>query len=229
MTCPVCDDLTSTLNSRLTDIAYPEGEKLPPNLPNPRDDGACDHLKIGEPKVSSIALTSTSEETVDLSSLPGVTVLFCYARMGALGEHICKAWDAIPGARGCTPQACSFRDAVADLQGKGVNRIFGLSTQSTEQQRALRERLGLPYALLSDKGSAFIERMRLPVFTWGKVKLLKRVMMLLVDGDIVWVHYLVFPADESANAVVAYLESEEWQQLVASRLERQGIRRCGNE
>src|SRR3989442_7569923 len=115
--------------------------RLPPDLPVPRDDGACDHLP-GK-RLPAIPLVSTAGRAVDLSIQPGVTVVYCYPRTGRPDAPVPDGWDAIPGARGCTPQACAFRDRYGDFQALGV-RVFGLSAQTAADQREATERLHLP-------------------------------------------------------------------------------------
>src|SRR4051794_638994 len=121
--------------------------ELPDKLPVPADDGACDHLPGMH--VPSIFLQTTGGRLVDLSSLEGRTVVYCYPRTGRPGEEMPPGWDDIPGARGCTPQTCAFRDHYAELKGLGA-AVFGLSTQTTEDQREVVDRLHLPFELLSD-------------------------------------------------------------------------------
>ena len=176
--------------------------QLPSNLPVPSDDGACDHLR-GLP-VPSVPLTATSGEVVNLSDLPGRTVIYCYPRTGLPGREPPQGWDDIPGARGCTPQSCAFRDHYKELQALGA-RVFGLSTQTTDYQREAAERLHLPFPLLSDSNLAFARALRLPTFDFEGVTLLKRVTLILRDGVIEHVFYPVFPPDKNAEAVLAWL------------------------
>src|SRR3954447_12766416 len=121
--------------------------ELPPNLPVPENDGACDHLAGF--KVPSLPLSSTRGRVVDLSKLPGLTVVYCYPRTGKPDVELPKGWNDIPGARGCTPESCAFRDHYKEFQSLGAD-VFGLSTQDMEYQREAAERLHLPFALLSD-------------------------------------------------------------------------------
>jgi len=178
----------------------------PDTLPIPQDDGATDHLKDFTIP-SSLAVQSTSGETVNLASLSGLTIIFCYPRTGAPGETIPASWNAIPGARGCTPQACSFRDHADDLVGLGVKQIFGLSTQDSPYQQEAAQRLHLPYQLLSDEHLVFANALKMPTFEWEGKKVLKRVTLAVVDGKIVRVWYPVFPSSESANEVVKWLKT----------------------
>lgn len=183
---------------------------FPSDLPEPKDDGACAHLTNAT--IPSVPLAATSGSSVDISSLSGLTVVFCYPRTGAPNETIADAWNEIPGARGCTPQACSFRDASKEFQELGVSNIFGLSTQDTAYQKEVHGRLHLPYQLLSDEKLEFAQALRLPLFEWEGRKLIKRMSMAVVDGRIVRVWYPVFPPDKSADEVLRWL-----------RIERQGV------
>jgi peroxiredoxin len=177
--------------------------KLPADLPVPEDDGAARHLT--GLKLPTIALTATDGSEVDLSALRGRTVVYAYPRTGRPGQDPPDGWDAIPGARGCTPQSCSFRDHFAELQRVGVAHLFGLSTQNTEYQREAAERLHLPFPILSDAKFAFAREIRLPTFEVAGVTLLKRMVLVIEDGMIVKLFYPVFPPDRSADEVVAWL------------------------
>lgn len=177
---------------------------LPPDLPAPTDDGAADHLEgSGLPPVT---LPATSGEAVDLSALAGTTVVYCYPRTGGPDGGLPAGWDEIPGARGCTPQSCSFRDHHEELGELGA-RVFGLSTQSTEYQREAAERLHLPFALLGDEGLDFARALGLPTFEVEGEVLTKRLTMILEDGGISKVFYPVFPPNESAQQVVEWLSA----------------------
>jgi peroxiredoxin len=178
--------------------------ELPEDLPVPTDDGAADHLPGIQ--IPSVPLSSTAGETVDLSALSGRTVVYCYPMTGRPGSDLPSGWDEIPGARGCTPQSCSFRDHHADLQALGA-RVFGLSTQDTEYQREATQRLHLPFALLSDEDLAFADTLRLPTFEVDDMVLLKRLTLIIKDGRIEKVFYPVFPPDRSAEDVVGWLEA----------------------
>jgi peroxiredoxin len=178
---------------------------LPPDLPVPADDGQCDHL-VGM-QVPPVALPSTAGRTVVLSNLPGVTVVYCYPRTGRPGEASPAGWDEIPGARGCTPQSCAFRDHYSELQRLGAE-VFGLSTQATEYQREAAERLHLPLELLSDAGLDFAAALRLPTFNVGAMTLIKRLTLIIRDGQIVKVFYPVFPPDKNAEEVIRWLSGQ---------------------
>ena len=177
--------------------------ELPNDLPVPEDDGAADHLP--GMRLPSVPLASTSGETVDLSALPGRTVVYCYPMTGSPDRSLPAGWDEIPGARGCTPQSCSFRDHHAELRSLGAS-VFGSSTQDTEYQREAATRLHLPFALLSDSDLAFAGALGLPTFEVDGMVLLKRLTLVIDEGWIEKVFYPVFPPDRSAEEVVEWLE-----------------------
>jgi peroxiredoxin len=176
---------------------------LPGDLPVPKDDGACDHLPgLALP---AMALAATAGGTEDLSRRPGVTVISCYPRTGLPDQPpLVEDWNLIPGARGCTPQSCAFRDHHGELAALGAE-VFGLSTQSTDYQRELVARLHLPFAVLSDENLGFTRALRLPTFTAGGLELIKRLTLIARHGMIEKVFYPVFPPDGNAEQVVAWL------------------------
>lgn len=179
--------------------------KLPDNLPEPVDDGACDHL-VGA-KLPSIALESSSGRKIDLSRLTGLTVIYVYPMSSADDSVLPDNWDSIPGARGCTPQSCSFRDHADELAELGAE-VFGLATQSPDYLRGEVGRLHLPFELLSDQDLALQQALRLPVFdvkVAGKA-VLKRATLICKDDEIGHVFYPVFPPDKSADQVVEWLK-----------------------
>ena len=177
---------------------------LPADLPVPEDDGAADHLP-GLP-VPTVPLVATGGGTIDLAerSRSGTVVVFAYPRTGRPGEDPPPGWDEIPGARGCTPEACSFRDLSDEFARLGAE-IYGLSTQDPADQQEAASRLHLPYALLSDAGLEFAAALRLPTFTVEGVTLLRRLTLVIRDGRIEHVLYPVFPPDRAAHDVLAVL------------------------
>lgn len=177
---------------------------LPPDLPRPVDDGACAHLAGF--RIPSTELPATDGRSVDLSQPFGRTILFCYPRTGRPNEPVPDSWDAIPGARGCTPQACSFRDSYDSLVVAGADQIFGLSTQDTAYQQEAVERLHLPYLLLSDHTLQFTRALRLPTFDFAGMTLIKRLTLIIDNGVITKVFYPVFPPDQSANEALHWLK-----------------------
>src|SRR5215472_12352592 len=178
--------------------------KLPDDLPMPVDDGAASHLT--GLRLPSLRLAATDGSQIDLSALKGRTVVYIYPRTGRPGVEPPDGWDAIPGARGCTPQSCSFRDHFAALRALGVAHLFGLSTQETDYLREAAERLHLPFPILSDAGLVLTSGLNLPTFSIGDMTLLKRMVLIIEDGMIVKLFYPVFPPDKSADEVVAWLQ-----------------------
>jgi peroxiredoxin len=156
-------------------------------------------------KVPAIALPSTRGEAVNLSRLPGRTIVYCYPRTGRPDQEMLPGWNDIPGARGCTPQSCAFRDHYAEMRALGVQEVFGLSTQDTEYQREAAERLHLPFALLSDQKLEFVRALRLPTFEVAGLTLTKRLTLVLHDGVVEHVFYPVFPPDANAPDVIHWL------------------------
>jgi peroxiredoxin len=178
---------------------------LPEGIPVPTNDGAADHLPGMQ--LPSVTLISTSEDTVDLSVLSGRTVVYCYPMTGSPDGELPQDWDEIPGARGCTPQSCSFRDHHAELRDLGA-RVFGVSTQDTEYQREAVGRLHLPFELLSDENLAFAEALGLPTFRADGMTLLKRLTLIIEDGRIEKVFYPVFPPGKNAEEVLSWLRDQ---------------------
>jgi peroxiredoxin len=176
---------------------------LPPDIPAPQDDGAAKHLTGA--RLPDIALPATNGSPVNLSKLKGRTILYIYPRTGVPGVDAPPGWDQIPGARGCTPQSCGFRDHFAELKTLGVAHVFGLSTQNTAYQREAAERLQLPFAILSDADLNFATALHLPMFMAAGMTLLSRMALVISDGVIVKVFYPVFPPDQNAQEVVAWL------------------------
>ena len=178
---------------------------LPTELPVPQDDGATRHL--AGMKLPALSLAATDGSSVDLSSLRGRTIVYVYPRTGLPNVLMPEGWDAIPGARGCTPQSCSFRDHFAELKQLGVGQVFGLSVQDSDYQRELVERLHLPFPVLSDFELTLTRALNLPTFTAAGMTLLKRMVFVIDDGVMTKVFYPVFPPDKSAAEVVAWLRA----------------------
>jgi peroxiredoxin len=178
--------------------------ELPADLPVPVDDGACDHLP--GLRLPAIPLPSTAGRRVDLSTLPGRTVVYLYPQTGRPDRDGLPGWNDIPGARGCTPQTCAFRDHHAELKALGAE-VFGLSTQNTEYQKEAVERLQLPFELLSDEHFKWIEALRLPTFELEGIRFVKRITLIARDGVIGKVFYPVFPPDANAEEVAEWLDA----------------------
>lgn len=177
---------------------------LPPNLPAPEDDGTTDHLPGA--KAPAVALTNTDGATVHLDQLgDGRTVLYVYPLTGRADLELPEDWDTIPGARGCTNQACDFRDHHADLLAAGAAAVYGLSTQSRGYQAELVERLRLPFTMLSDPELLLAAELGLPTFTAAGMTLYRRHTLVLRDGIVEHVFYPVFPPDQHAEQVLAWL------------------------
>ena len=176
---------------------------LPADLPRPVDDGACGHLP--GLRLPSLPLAATDGTTVDLAAPHGGrTVAYVYPRTGRPNEALPTGWDAIPGARGCTPESCAFRDHHAALRDLGA-RVFGLSAQSSDDQREVVGRLHLPFPLLSDLDLRWSAALRLPTFTVDGMTLIKRLTLVIRAGVIEHVFYPVFPPDAHADEVCRWL------------------------
>jgi peroxiredoxin len=173
-------------------------------IPAPSDDGGAKHL--AGMRVPDVALAATDGTSVSLGKLGGRLVVFAYPRTGEPGKpSLVEDWDMIPGARGCTPQSCAFRDLHKALIEAGAARVFGLSTQDTAYQRAAVDRLHLPFPLLSDEKLALTKALRLPTMEVAGLTLIKRLAMIIDDGTITKVFYPVFPPDRNAADVLAWL------------------------
>jgi peroxiredoxin len=178
---------------------------LPKDLPVPQDDGACDHL--AGMTLPPIGLPSTRGRVVDLSRLAGSVVVYIYPRTGRPDQELPTGWNAIPGARGCTPQSCAFRDHYEELQRAGADHVYGLSAQDSAYQREAVERLHLPFELLSDAGLELAGALNLPTFEVGGMTLIKRITMIVRDGRIEKVFYPVFPPDQDAERVLSWIRA----------------------
>jgi peroxiredoxin len=181
---------------------------LPAGLPAPADDGACAGLE-GR-RLPSLSLPSTAGRLVALDALPAPrSVLYCYPMTGRPGVAQPEGWDAIPGARGCTVQSCAFRDHAREMAGAGAT-VFGLSTQDTAYQQEMAARLHLPFEILSDAGQRLADALGLPRFEAGGMVLLRRVTLVIRDGDLVEkVFHPVFPPDGSAAETLAWLRAHQ--------------------
>jgi peroxiredoxin len=175
-------------------------------ISSPIDDGAASHL-VGM-RMPSVPLAATDGTTIDLSSQAGLVVVYTYPKTGIPGIENPAGWDLIPGARGCTPQSCAFRDRFAELKALGVNRLFGLSTQDSAYQREAVDRLHLPFPILSDEQLSLTGALRLPTFQTSGMTLLKRLTLVIHNGKIDHVFYPVFPPDRNASDVIAWLTAK---------------------
>ena len=174
-------------------------------IPAPVDDGAAKHL-VGM-TIPPLALMATDDTSVMLSALPGRTVVFGYPRTGEPGKiGLVDDWDMIPGARGCTPQTCAFRDLFAELKAAGAAHVFGLSTQDNTYQTEMASRLHLPFPVLSDSELLLTEALRLPTMQVAGLTLIKRLALVVDDGRITHVFYPVFPPDRNAGDVLEWLK-----------------------
>jgi len=180
--------------------------QLPDDLPVPDDDGAADHL-LGLP-IPRLTLSSTSGRVVALDDVgPGRTILYLYPLTGRPDVDLPDGWDNIPGARGCTTEACDFRDHHSALLDAGASAVFGLSSQDSEYQREVVERLGLPFDMLSDVELSLAEKLNLPTFQAGGRTLYKRLTLAIVDNAIEYVCYPIFPPNQHAQQLLAWLRS----------------------
>lgn len=179
-----------------------ESSNLEKELPVPEDDGAAAHLPGLE--LPAIDLPSTDGSMVALSRLTGRWVIYVYPRTGRPGVAMPEGWDEIPGARGCTPQSCSFRDHYAELEALNTG-VIGLSAQDSDEQREARDRLQLPFELLSDSALELKHALGLPTFEAAGMELFKRLTMVVNDCRIEKVFYPVFPPDRNADDVLAWL------------------------
>lgn len=175
---------------------------LPDNLPIPLDDGKCNHLT--NITLPNITLNSTGDNKINLSKLKGFTVLYFYPRTGRPDVELLDGWNEIPGARGCTPQSCSFRDNHQTLTELNVS-IYGISTQSTAYQKELVQRLHLPYEILSDENLELTQELNLPTFQIENMTLTKRVTLICKDDKVVKCFYPVFPPDENIYDVINWI------------------------
>ncbi|MGV6873591.1 peroxiredoxin [Pseudochelatococcus sp. B33] len=172
-------------------------------IPPPKDDGGAAHLRGAA--VPGVPLIATDGTTINLAELEGLAVVYAYPRTGQPGVPLPEEWDMIPGARGCTPQSCAFRDHFDELRDLGVEHLFGLSTQETAYQQEAAERLHLPFPLLSDETLSFARALGLPTFEVEGMTLLKRLTLVIDRGRVEKVFYPIFPPDRNAGDVIAWL------------------------
>jgi peroxiredoxin len=175
-------------------------------LPIPQDDGSTNHLK--GMKLPNFSLITTNGKTVNFGDIKGKLVIYCYPMTGQPNVVLPDGWDQIPGARGCTPQSCSFRDHYQELQALGAE-VVGLSVQSTVYQKEMADRLHLPFQVVSDVNYEFQKALNLPTFVAAGLKLLKRVTLIANNGVIEAVHYPIFPSDSDPSWVIDYLKSHK--------------------
>ena len=177
---------------------------LPDNLPAPEDDGAAGHL-LGM-RVPAVTLAATTGAMVNLAALERRTVIYAYPMTGVPGVPLPADWDATPGARGCTPQTCSFRDLFKELKDAGAKQVFGLSTQDNVYQTEMASRLHLPFPVLSDEKLALTRALNLPTMQVAGLTLIKRLALIIDNARITHVFYPVFPPDRSAADVLEWLK-----------------------
>ena len=193
---------------------------LPAGLPAPPDDGAARHLP--GTRLPDLSLPATDGTSLNLSRLKGRTVVYVYPRMGQPGQPVPADWNAIPGARGSTSQSCAFRDHFTELKEAGAEHLFGLSAQDTADQREAVQRLRLPFRLLSDAQLELARALRLPTFEIEGRTLLKCLTIVIDHGVIRFVFYPVFPPNENAVAVLAWLRASRWGNKTLLHLGRRG-------
>ncbi len=180
--------------------------ELPDNLPVPVDDGACNHL-LGS-RVPSIYLNSTSGKSVDLGAVAGTAVIFFYPMNGRSDSPPMTGWNDIPGARGCTPQVCSFRNDYTQLVAMDT-KVFGVSSQPLADQKEASTRLALPYELLNDTPLELTHAMNLPTFEYGASTYIKRITVIAIDGVIKKTFYPVFPPDKNVSDVIIWIKQND--------------------
>lgn len=184
-------------------------QALPADLTVPEDDGACLHLTgihLPDVALSSTHDSLTSQSLTNLNQTQGWVVVYCYPMTGTPGVALPDGWDSIPGARGCTPQSCAFRDHYREMQALGA-QVYGLSTQTADEQAEAAKRLHLPFALLSDTQLTFANALKLPTFEVDGKRLIKRLTLIALDGKISHFMYPIFPPDQNATQVINWLKT----------------------
>ena len=179
--------------------------ELPKDLPVPQDDGAADHLQ-GK-RLPNVKLAATNGQVIDLGDLPGTVVIYCYPMTGQPNVPLPDGWNQIPGARGCTPQSCSFRDHYQEIRALGAD-VIGLSVQNTDYQKEMAERLHLPFPVVSDIHYEFQKALSLPTFQAAGMTLLKRLTLIVKNGVVGEVHYPIFPSDSDPDWVIGRLKNQ---------------------
>jgi len=180
---------------------------LPDDLPVPEDDGACNHL-VGS-KIPNLKVISTNDREVDLCTEAGIIVIYFYPMIGNSDSGPMVGWNETPGARGCTPQSCEFRDHFSDLRDLGVANVYGASSQNLKEQKEASERLHLPFELLNDSNFELADILKLPTFTYQEKKLIKRLTLIIENGEILKVFYPVFPPNKNASQVAEWLKENK--------------------
>ena len=180
--------------------------QLPIGLPIPQDDGSTNHLT--GMKLPNVSLNATNGKAVNFGDIKGKLVIYCYPMTGQPNVALPDGWDQIPGARGCTPQSCSFRDHYQVLQALGAE-VIGLSVQTTEYQKEMADRLHLPFPVVSDVNYEFQKALNMPTFVAAGMTLLKRITLIVNNGVIEAVHYPIFPSDSDPSWVIDYLNSHK--------------------
>jgi peroxiredoxin len=180
--------------------------RLPTDLPIPQDDGLTNHLK--GMKLPNVSLNATNGKPINFGDIKGILVIYCYPMTGQPNVALPDGWDQIPGARGCTPQSCSFRDHYQELQALGAE-VVGLSVQATDYQKEMADRLHLPFPVVSDRNYEFQKALNMPTFIAAGKTLLKRVTLIANNGVIEAVHYPIFPSDSDPAWVINYLQSHQ--------------------
>jgi peroxiredoxin len=190
------------------DTAMDDYLRLPQDLPVPQDDGAADHLPGIE--LPPLVLPCTEGDGARLAELgPGRTVIYLYPLTGRPGTDLPEGWNAIPGARGCTTEACGFRDHHQELLDAGATGVFGLSSQDTAYQREVVDRLRLPFPMLSDRALLLADALGLPTFEVAGMTLYKRLTLIVRDGKVEHAFYPIFPPDEHAGQVLTWLRTHQ--------------------
>ncbi len=181
--------------------------QLPSDLPIPHDDGSTHHLR--GMRLPNISLSATNGKAINLGGIKGKLVIYCYPMTGQPNVALPDGWDQIPGARGCTPQSCSYRDHYQELKALGAE-VVGLSVQSTDYQKEMVERLHLPFPVVSDEDYQFQKALNMPTFVAAGMTLLKRATLIANHGVIEAVHYPIFPSDSDPAWVIGYLKSHSF-------------------